>query len=166
MITNRTPAPTHRRSTEGLTGYSARALTQVEFGDELAADGQAARIIIKSLGGDGIAAIEYDQVAKALHASGDNVHAIAYYDDAIAIAADPDTRASALRNEAFLRYDIGESGLGHQGMLRAAAAYRRQGVMPDDAYNGIAQSYLQDAQLQIRIMGCQIAQADLTIARN
>jgi len=62
----------------------------------LTVEGQAAAVLISSLHGDGVAGIEYVQVARALASSGDTGQAITFYKDAVdAPPHDAVTRANA-----------------------------------------------------------------------
>ncbi len=65
---------------------------------QLTADAEAAAVLITNLPGNGVAGIEYIQVARALVAGGDTATAITYYEDAVnAPPHNVPTRADALR---------------------------------------------------------------------
>jgi tetratricopeptide (TPR) repeat protein len=132
----------------------------------LTVEGQAAAVLINSLHGDGVAGIEYVQVARALASSGDTGQAITFYKDAVdAPPHDVVTRANALRNEAALYYGLGQNVIAHQDMIRAATIYRGHVELTKSLIdNSIAQAYLGDAEFQLLIKGCHIAAADLAAA--
>ena len=130
---------------------------------ELAADGQAAAVLINSLHGSGVAGIEYVEVANALVAGGDMAQAITFYDDAVnAPPGDVVTRANALRNEAGVYYSLGRNVIAHQDMMAAARLFTGQVVLTQSLRErSIAQAYLADSYYQILIKGCQVAIADV-----
>ena len=91
---------------------------------ELTADAQAAAVLITNLHGDGVAGIEYIEVARALADGSDTAQAITYYNDAVSAPPhDVPTRSDALRNEAALLYALGQNAAGHQDMMLAARVF-------------------------------------------
>jgi hypothetical protein len=140
--------------------------TQVQFQDELTSYAEAAQLIIGNLAPQQVSSFEYVQVGKALAGTGSNFQALRYFGRAVtAHGATPDSRAAALRNEAGLRYSLGETGLGHQENMQAVRAFSRY---PDlsrtDAGNNMAQSYLVDAPAEVAAHNCPIALADRVAA--
>jgi uncharacterized protein DUF4189 len=133
---------------------------------ELTADGQAAAVLINGLHGEGIAGIEYVEVANALAAGGDMAQALTFYNDAVsAPPGDVVTRANALRNEASVYYSLGQNGLAHQDMMQAARLFAGHVVLTQSLIErSIAQAYLADSYYQISIQGCGLAVADLQAA--
>ena len=137
--------------------------TQVQFQDELTSYAEAAQPIIGNLAKDsGVPSFEYVQVGKALAATGNNYTALTYFQRAAtAHVATPDTRAAALRNEAGVRYSLGEAGLAHRENMRAVWVFAHYpDLTRSDAGNNTAQSYLADASSEISVGNCSIAQAD------
>jgi len=135
---------------------------------ELTADGQAAAVLISSLHGNGVAGIEYVEVANALAAGGDMAQALTFYNDAVnAPPGDAVTRATALREEAGVYYLLGRNATGHQDMLEAAKVFTGHVVLAQSLIErSIAQAYLADSGYQILIKGCQVAVADIRGAEN
>lgn len=141
--------------------------TQVQFQDELTSYAEAAQLIIMGgLARQQVSSFEYVQVGKALAATGSNSEALKLFGWAVtAHGATPDSRAAALRNEAGLRYSLGETGLAHLENMQAVQAFSRY---PDlsrtDADNNVAQSYLVDASAEITAHNCPVALADRAAA--
>jgi tetratricopeptide (TPR) repeat protein len=132
----------------------------------LTADGQAAAVIINSLGGEGVAGIEYVEVANALAAAGDLAQALTFYKDAVnAPPGDVVTRANALRNEAGVYYSLGQNTTAHQDMMEAAKLFTGHLVLAQSLIeSSIAQAYLADSYYQIQARDCQVALADVEAA--
>lgn len=111
---------------------------------------------------------EYAQVGKALAATGDNAEAIIYFKRAAAAKSGPPDTVAALRNEAQVRYDLGERGLGHQEMMAAVTAFEKH--FPDVTQSGTdnneMQSYLADSAFQAAITGCLTAETDIQSAKS
>jgi hypothetical protein len=135
---------------------------------ELTADGQAAAVLINSLHGNGVAGIEYVEVANALVAGGDMGQAITFYNDAVnAPPGDVVTRANALRNEASIYYSLGRNVIAHQDMMAAARLFTGHLALAHSLIErSIAQAYLADSYYQILIKGCQVASADVQAAEH
>jgi hypothetical protein len=154
------------QATATLTG-STLINTDIAYQNEIVADGETAVLLIEALRGQGVTGIEYYQVGLALESGGNNGLAITYFGKAAGIAEDPDTLASALRDEALLRYRLGNAAndsTAHQEMMSAVNAYRGQYVTSTEFEQNAALSYLEDAEYQIVINGCRAAQADLNRA--
>ena len=134
---------------------------------QLTADGEAAAVLINNLHGNGVAGIEYIQVARALADGDDTAGAITYYEDAVnAPPHNVPTRADALRNEAALLYSLGQSATAHQDMMRAVRIYSGPlELTKSDIDNAVAQAYLGDAGYQIEI-SCRVAAADMADAQH
>jgi hypothetical protein len=139
----------------------------VQYENEVVADGEAGAQLIRSLNGQGVSSIEYTQIALALEDSADNTVALAYFARASSIAGDPDSLASALRDEAILRYQLGGSEnnqKAHQEMQRSVQAYSVADITKKEFEQNAALSYLQDAEYQMPAKGCDIARTDLNNA--
>jgi hypothetical protein len=154
----------------GLTGTAkSTALSEVDQGvvAETAAYAQAAAVLINNLHGNGVAGIEYVQVARALANYGNTALAISYYKDAVnASLFDVPTRADALRFEASLYYSLGQNSIGHQDMITAATIYNSHLELTKNLiYSSIAQAYLEDAGYQIIADDCKIAGTDMADAQ-
>jgi len=132
----------------------------------LAADGQAAAVLINSLHGNGVAGIEYVQIARALEAGGEVDPAITFYKDAITVSpGDVVTRGDALRYMAALYYLLGKNVIGHQDMVKAARIFSGHVVLTHLLIEeSIAEAYLGDAYFQLLIDGCHVAITDLQAA--
>jgi hypothetical protein len=150
----------------GTARSAAVANAQLGVIAETTADAQAGAVIINDLHGDGVAGIEYVEVARALANYGDTAQAITYYNDAVnAPPHDVPTRANALRNEAALYYSIGQDSIGHQDMIAAAHIYGSHPELTQGLIdNSIAQAYLGDAGYQVLANGCHTAATDLADA--
>lgn len=135
---------------------------------ELTADGQAAAVLINGLHGNGVAGIEYVEVANALVAGGDMAQAITYYNDAVnAPPGDVVTRANALRNEASVDYSVGRNVIAHQDMIEAAKLFTGRVVLAQSLVErSIAQAYLADSYYQILLKDCLVADSDVHAAED
>lgn len=154
----------------GLTGTAkSTAVSEVDQNvvAETAAYAQAAAVLISNLHGNGVAGIEYVEVARALANYGDTALAISYYQDAVnASQFDVPTRADALRFEAGLYYSLGQRSTGHQDMIAAATIYNGHLELTQNLIDSsIAQAYLEDAGYQILADDCQIAATDMADAQ-
>jgi hypothetical protein len=152
-----------------LTGTAkSAAIVQAQEGinAETAAYGQAAVVLINDLHGNGVAGIEYIDVARALANYGDTPLAITYYNDAVnASLFDVPIRADALRAVATLYYSLGQNSIGHKDMVEAATIYIGRVEMNRTLMDSsIAEAYLSDAEHQILIGDCNIAATDITDA--
>jgi tetratricopeptide (TPR) repeat protein len=130
----------------------------------LSADGQAAAVLINSLHGNGVAGIEYVQVARALEAGGEVDPAITFYKDAVTVSppGDAETRGDALRYLAALYYLLGRNAIGHQDMMKAARIFSGHVVLTRLLIEeSIAEAYLGDAYFQLLIDGCHVALTDV-----
>jgi flagellar basal body-associated protein FliL len=135
---------------------------------ELNADAQAAAVVITGLHGDGVAGIEYIEVARALDSASDTSLSLIYYNDAVnAPPHDVPTRANALRQEAAIYYSLGQNVIAHQDMIQAAKVFSSGHLELTRSYidNSIAQAYLGDAGYQTQI-NCQNAAIDMRDAEN
>lgn len=155
----------------GLTGTAkSTAVSEVDQNvvAETAAYAQAAAVLINNLHGNGVAGIEYVEVARALANYGDTALAISYYKDAVnASLFDVPTRADALRFEASLYYALGQRSMGHQDMIAAATIYGGHLELSQNLTDSsIAQAYLEDAGYQIIDGDCQVAVTDMTDAQH
>jgi tetratricopeptide (TPR) repeat protein len=151
---------------KGLAGTQAAAnATQAEVA-QLTVEGQAAAVLIRGLNGDGVAGIEYVDVARALYFSGDTTDAITYYSDAQnAPPYDATTHALALRYLGGVYYQLGQKAVAHRDYMRATKVFSRHSLQTRNYIaNAIAQAYLADAGYQILIKGCHIAAADMVAA--
>jgi hypothetical protein len=159
--------PAHQsQATLNLTGNQLTN-TSVQYQNEVVADGEAGAQLIRSLNGQGVSSIEFTQIALALEDSADNSLALTYFARASSIAGDPDSLASALRDEAILRYQLGgyENKLkAHQEMLRSVQAYSTGDITKTEFEQNASLSYLQDAEYQMPAKGCDIARTDLNNA--
>ena len=151
----------------GAASTQAESTAQIALTAELTSEGEAAAVLINTLGGNGVAGIEYIEAGEAL-AEGDNIaQALAYFQDAVNAAPQaPGTRASALRSEAIIYYALGRPVTGHNDMILAVKVYtdHRLELTKSSIYNSIAQSYLDDAAQQLDINGCKTAAADINAA--
>jgi hypothetical protein len=151
----------------GAASTQAQSTAQIALTAELTSEGEAAAVLINTLGGNGVVGIEYIEAGEAL-AEGDNIaQALTYFQDAVnAPPQAPGTRASALRSEAVIYYSLGQPATGHYEMILAVKVYtdHRLKLTKSSIYNSIAQSYLDDAAQQLDINGCKIAAADINAA--
>lgn len=161
------------QATAGLTGSQrTQALADENTGlaAQITAEGEAAQVLIGTLHGNGVADIEYIQVARALADAGDTGAALIYYQDAVtAPPRDVVTIASALRNAGGLEFSLGHIRAGHHDMMRAVTVFRgHQGsVSKYDLANDMAQGYYGDADYQYTDTppGCAAANADMADAQ-
>jgi len=151
----------------GATPTQAESSTQIVQTAELTAEGEAAAVLINKLKGNGVAGIEYIEAGEALVEGDDTAQAMAYFKDAVnAPPYAAGTRASALRSEAFIYYELNRPVIGHHDMMLAVKIYRNRHLelTQGEIDNSIAQSYLYDAEQQLDINGCKIAAADIKAA--
>lgn len=149
---------------QSATPTQAESNAQIVLTTELTAEGEAAAVLIDKLHGNGVAGIEYVEAGDAL-AEGDNIaQALVYYRDAVnAPPRAAGTRSDALRSAATIYYALGRSVAGHRDMMLAVKIYNnhRLELSQSGIANSIAESYLDDANLQLGISGCKIAVADM-----
>jgi hypothetical protein len=161
------------KAAAGLTGAQrTQALADENTGlaGQITAEGEAAQVLIGTLHGNGVADIEYIEVARALADAGDTGAALNYYQDAVtAPPHDVVTIASALRNAGGLEFSLGHIRTGHQDMMRAVAVFRgHQGsISKYNLANDMAQGYYADADYQYTDTppGCAAANADMADAQ-
>jgi hypothetical protein len=137
--------------------------TQVQFADELTSYAEAAQLIIGSLARGEVTSFELVQVGKALSDSGNDALALRYFHRALAAqSATPDTRAAALRNEAYVRAQLGEIGRAHDEDMQAVRVFTG---FPEETRsfeaNNLALTYNDDAADELAARNCQLAHADL-----
>jgi hypothetical protein len=137
--------------------------TQVQFQDELTSYAEAAQLIIGNVARGDVTSFEYVQVGKALSDTGNDAQALRYFQRALtAKSATPETRAAALRNEAYLRAQLGQIGLTHQEDMQAVRVFTGN---PDETRsaeaNNLALTYNDDAADELAARICQLAHADL-----
>jgi len=137
--------------------------TQVQFADELTSYAEAAQLIIANLPRDQVTSFEYVQVGKALADSGNDGQALRYFQRALAAtSATPATRAAALRNEAYLRAQLGQIGRTHQEDMQAVRVFQgSRDETPSAEANNLALTYNDDAADELAARNCQLAHADL-----
>jgi len=152
------------RATAPLTG-TLLLNTQVQFADELTSYAEAAQLItnLAKDTGDEVTSFEYVQVGKALADSGNDGQALRYFQRALAAtSATPATRAAALRNEAYVRDQLGQIGRTHQEDMQAIRVFTG---FPDETAsaeaNNLALTYNDDAADEVAARNCQLAHADL-----
>jgi hypothetical protein len=151
------------RATAPLSGTQLLN-TQVQFADELTSYAEAAQLIIADLArDDDVTSFEYVQVGKALADSGNDSLALRYFQRALAATSvTPATRAAALRNEAYVRAQLGQIGRTHQEDMQAIRVFRGS---PDETAsaeaNNLALTYNDDAADELAARNCQLAHADL-----
>jgi hypothetical protein len=161
---------TENQAAANLTGTArATAVSNAELGvaAELNADAQAAAVLINNLHGDGVAGIEYIEVARALYDGSDTSLALIYYNDAVnAPPHDVPTRANALRNEAAIYYSLSQNVIAHRDMIEAATIFATRHLELTRSYidNSIAQAYLGDAGYQTQV-SCRTAVIDMRDAQ-
>jgi hypothetical protein len=150
----------------GTARSSAQSSAQVGITNQLGADGEAAAVLVGDLHGNGVAGVEYVQAAKALVVAGDISEALTFYRDAlIAPPRAPDTLANSLRGQGSVYYSLDRPTLGHQYMMRAVQVYAGHPELTStDIENSVAQSYLYDAEYQLGLKNCSIAENDLRAA--
>jgi hypothetical protein len=135
----------------------------------LEVEGQAGAELINDLGGEGVASIEYIQVARALEDVWHGTDAIKYYKAAVnALPHDAETRASALRYLALIYYGLDQPVIAHQYAMQAVKTFKGHQMEPRwYEVNTIAQAFLVDASSQIGIKGgCAIAARDMAAIEN
>lgn len=146
--------------------HNVAAQTNQGFAAQLQVDGQASAVLIQALNGNGVASVEYIQVARALDWTGDTTDAITYYKKALtAPPYAPGTRAQALRFLGYVYYGLGQSVTGHRYYLLATQVYRKY---PGKYYRSseaatIAQGYAEDASWQISIHNCPLAANEMMV---
>lgn len=136
---------------------------------DLQVEGQAGAVLINDLNHNGVASIEYVQVARALNDSGNSAEARTYYENAInAPPDDAETQATALRYLGELYYDLDQPAIAHRYMMQAVKVFNGHPVEPQwYKASSIAQGYLLDAENQIPIKGgCRVATSDIAAAEN
>ena len=132
--------------------------------DQLEAEGEAGAVLINDLGGNGVASIEYIQVARALNNDGHGIAAATYFKKAVnAPPYDGETRATALRYLAIFYYHLDQPVTGHRYAIRAAKVLIRSSKEAGFyRANSIAEAYYMDADYQVDIKGgCPIAASDM-----
>jgi hypothetical protein len=132
--------------------------------DQLEAEGEAGAVLINDLNGNGVASIEYIQVARALNNDGHGIAAATFFKKAVnAPPYDPETRATALRYLAVFYYHINQPMAGRRYAMQAVKALNRSSKEPRFfRANAIAQAYYLDADAQLDTKGgCPIAARDM-----
>lgn len=136
---------------------------------DLEVEGQAGAELINDLHGQGVASIEYIQVARALQEVWHGTDAIKYYKAAVnALPHDAETRSSPLRYLAIIYYSLGQNVIAHRYAMRAATTFNGHQEEPAwYEHNTIAQAYLVDALNQVDIKGgCPMATRDKAAIQN
>jgi tetratricopeptide (TPR) repeat protein len=164
--TSSSPSPSSQSSAGNLAQVTGEANAEQGVVAALSADGQAAAVLINSLHGDGVAGIEYVEVALALEDGGEVDQAITFFKDAIAVSpGDVETRGDALRYMGALYYMLGRNVTGHQDMVKAARIFAGRVVLTHFLKEeSIAEGYLGDAYFQLLVDGCRVAITDLEAA--
>ena len=135
---------------------------------KLEAEGEAGALLITDLNGNGVASIEYIQVARALNDDGHGIYAAINFKRAVnALPGDPETHSTALRYLAYFYYNLDQPVTAHRYAMQAVKALNRSSQEPRFyRANSIAQSYLLDAANQIYVRGgCPIAGRDMMAAQ-
>jgi hypothetical protein len=144
------------------------AVTQATNGAQYAelTDSDEAANLIGLLGGDGVTAEDYYEIAEGLAPSDSYSQALEFLKTAANLPSDPRTHASILRYEAGIYYQLGDNSAAKQLDVIAAQAFNH---LPDvtkaDQENNVADTEFWDASYQAAV-SCSTALAEFRVAAN
>jgi len=152
------------QQSQAITNESALSNAQDGIAMTELVDSEEAATLINILHGEGVTATEYYEIALGLQSGQSYAQALSFLQRAVVLPADPRTRASSLRFEAQIDYQLGKnSAAEHADMLAGQAYAHAQDVTPENEANNLAYTELFDAYYQASL-NCTNGKAEVTAA--